>query len=595
MRVTLKVALATAAFLAGAILLAAQDREPAFAVPTDELSTDLRLAAAPTGPSAVISTIAGIGYVGYAGDGGPAINASLFGPSAVAVDSAGNVYIAEPELEDVRRVDAKTSIISLYAGSGFGGYAGDNGPATSARLNEPYALAVDAAGDLYIADSRNNVIRKVNAKTGIITTVAGTGYGWENSTDPADYNRCGPRTDGVLATKSDLCDPWGIAVDPSGNLFIADIGHITVRRVDAKTGIITTVAGSGHGGYSGDGGPATEAELNGGIALVLDHTGADLYIGDSYNCAIRRVVLKTGVITSVVGQPQQEGGGLCGYSGDGGLASKAEISSVYGLAIDAAGDLFIPDEFNNVVRMIAATGKIYTIAGSAAFNSNLNRLEGITGYSGDGGPAGAAELNFPRAVAVDSSGNLYIDDEDNEVIRKVAQAAVTPVNQPIITPASGSSAPPVTVTISAPVKDATIYYTTDGTLPTTSSKKYSASFKLSGSAVVTAFAAVPGAKNSTGAVAAYLSAPAPTVTPAAESISKATSITIRDSNAKAQIYYTLDGTNPTTSVSAQLYSGPVAVAPGTTLQAVAWVSLTDFDNSIVGEWSSVVTAIYSAP
>lgn len=587
MHIRAHTSIAAAAILLSAALLAGQ--EPG--------STDSLIdragprVTAPTGPSGIITTIAGDGYPGWGGNGGPAIDADLFSPVAVAVDGNGNIYIAESEGEDVRKIDAKTGIISVYAGNGLGGYAGDGKAATDAMLNQPYALALDTAGDLYIADSRNNVIREVNAKTGIITTVAGSGYGASREFNEA----CGIRTDGVLATKSNLCQPWAVAVDPDNNLYIADSGNQVIRKVTAKTGIITTIAGNGHAGYSGDGGLAVNARLSGPFGLVIDRTGSNLYIADTYNCAVRKVVLKTGIITSVVGTPSQYGDGLCGISGNGVPATLALFSPVFGLAVDASGNLFIADTANSLVRVVAASNRyVYTIAGDYGVNSNAGGFIDNPGYSGDGGPAGFARLNFPRTIALDSSGSLYIDDESNQAIRKVTEAAVTPVNQPVITPASGSTPPPVSITIAAPVKGSTIYYTSDGSIPTTSSKKYTGPIHAANTVSITAFATAPGTKNSTGALANYFSAPAPTITPAGESIAKSTDVRIADATSKAQIWYTIDGSNPTSSITAEPYTEPVTVAPGTVLQAAAWAFVTDYQSNIYGQWSPVVTAAYPA-
>ena len=339
-----------------------------------------------------ISTVAGNGTLGYSGDGGAAISAALRQPSGVAVDNAGNLYIADFYNGIVRKVAAGTGIITTVAGNGTPGYAEDGGPATNAELNQPYGLAVDSAGNLYIADFGNQRIRKVAANTGVITTVAGNG-GVGNS----GYG--GP------ATSAELFGPYGVAVDSAGNLYIADTFNWIVLKVAAGTGILTAVAGNGTEDYSGDGGPATSAELNQPFGVAVDNKG-NLYIADSYNQRIREVAASTGTITTVAGNGTQ------GYSGDGGPATGAELNYPDGITVDGTGNLYISDSNNQVIRMVAAgTGTITTVAGN-----------GTQGYSGDGGPATSAQLSSPFDAAIDLGGNLYIADTLNNRLRKVAVA-----------------------------------------------------------------------------------------------------------------------------------------------------------------------------
>jgi sugar lactone lactonase YvrE len=220
----------------------------------------------------IITTVAGNGIPGYSGDGGPATSASLSGPSGVVVDATGNLLIADSSNYRIRRVDASTGIITTVAGNGIRGFSGDGGPATSASLS-PIGVAVDATGNLFIADTGNHRIRRVDESTGIITTVAGNGIR-------------GFSGDGGPATSASLNYPTGVAVDGSGNLFIADAANNRIRWVDASTGIITTVAGNGMPDYSGDGGPATSASLNGPSGVVVDAAG-NLFIADNDNKRIR--------------------------------------------------------------------------------------------------------------------------------------------------------------------------------------------------------------------------------------------------------------------------------------------------------------------
>jgi NHL repeat len=331
-----------------------------------------------------ISTVAGTGSQGYSGDGGAATSAQLSDPIGVAVDKAGNFYIAEATNHRIRKVDTN-GIITTVAGNGSSGYSGDGGAATSAQINWPYDVAVDGAGNLFIADSSNQRIRKVNTN-GMITTVAGNGY-W------------GYSGDGGAAFSAQLCYPRGVALDSGGNLFIADSLNYCVRKVDTM-GIITTVAGNGSLGYSGDGGAATSAQLNVPFRVAVD-TAGNLFIGERNNHRIRKVDTN-GIITTVAGN------GSPGYSGDGGAATSAQLYHPKGVVVDTAGNLFIADRDNHRIRKVDASGIITTMAGN-----------GTSGYSGDGGSATSAQLSYPGGIATDTAGNLFISDTGNNCVRKV--------------------------------------------------------------------------------------------------------------------------------------------------------------------------------
>lgn len=385
------------------------------------------------GRTGMIDTLAGTGEPGFSGNGGPAREAQVGFPGAVAVDGQGSVYI--PGGAAVRKVDPMTGTISVVAGTGERGYGGDGGPATEARLSAG-DLALDVAGNLYIAGRFR--IRRVDGGTGTISTVAGTG---ERGFDG----------DGGPATEARLGEIRGLAVDGSGSLYVADYGNDRVRRVDGATGVIDTVAGSGEGRFSGDGGPAVEAGLSRIEGVALDGTG-NLYIADWYR--IRQVDATTGTIRTIAGVGER------GYSGDGGPAAEARVGLVEGLAVDGAGKVYIAAH-NRIRKMDAATGMIDTIAGGGQVDSFLARLGKLsrphglavqgdghvfiadfghnrirqvssfsggittqagTGEGGDGGDgelATGARLGFPVGVAVDDSGNIYIADTYNHRIRKV--------------------------------------------------------------------------------------------------------------------------------------------------------------------------------
>ncbi len=321
-------------------------------------------------PGAIITTIAGNFGIGgsYSGDGALAANAGLSNPSAVAVDVVGNVFIADSYNNVIREVNHATGVITTVAGNGNSGYSGDGGPATSAELNDPTGVAVDAAGDIFVADADNDVIREINHLTGVITTVAGNGSS-------------GYSGNGGPATSAELSVPSAVAVDAAGNIFIADSGNNVIREVIASTGIISAIAGNHTTGYSGDGGTATSAKLNDPTGVAVDAAG-EVFIADQGNDVIRKVNT-SGHISTVAGD------GIAGYSGDGYTATGAKLHSPAGVAVDAAGDIFIADTGNNVVREVDhVTQNITTIAGDYGAGS---------GYSGDGGLASSASCTTPPA------------------------------------------------------------------------------------------------------------------------------------------------------------------------------------------------------
>ncbi len=350
------------------------------------------LAAMSSGPIAtfvpgIITTVAGNSSTFfYAGDGGPAIGASLFLPFGVVLNAASDLYIADTYNNRIRKVDAQTGIISTVAGNGTTTYSGDGSSALTEGLNGPSSVALDSAGNLYIADTNNNAVRMIDAGTGVITTIAGTGA-------------LGYSGDGGPALAAQLNRPNGIAVDANGDLFIADTGNNVVRVVSATTDLISTVAGTGTAGSSGNGGQAVRSTLNGPYGVAVSSDGK-LYIADRNNNAVR-MVDSSGIISTIAG------GGNAGFAGDGGLASASRLSSPSSVVIDAVGNIYIADTQNNRIQKInPQTGIINTIAGGGA---DLDK-----------NPATLAALYGPAGIALDGLGSLYIADAAHNRIRKVA-------------------------------------------------------------------------------------------------------------------------------------------------------------------------------
>jgi sugar lactone lactonase YvrE len=341
-----------------------------------------------------ITTIAGTGQDGFSGDNGPATSARLDFPTTVVVDAAGNIFISDGANHRVRKV-SPDGTITTYAGTGVEGFSGDGGPATQARLGGGLDLALDGAGNLYLSDGDHQRVRKVSPD-GTITTVAGSGPTTEGA--PGAY-----AGDGGPATEARLNGPLGLAVDASGNLFIAENGNHRIRKV-SPDGIITTVAGSGpigpdQGVSAGDGGPALAATLRGPAFLAVDgagnlffsevdEQGTQAYTGPRGQV---RKVSADGIITTVAGN------GVRGFSGDGGPAVAAGLWGANGVTVDSAGNLFIADWGNYRVRKVDAKGIISTVAGM-----------GLAPYAGDGVLATATGLRNPVGLAVDAAGNLLI-------------------------------------------------------------------------------------------------------------------------------------------------------------------------------------------
>ncbi len=398
----------------------------------------------------IITTIAGTGVGGYSGDGSAATGAKLNGPAGVVVDTAGNVYFADNNNSAIREIVAATGKIAAVAGNGTGNYTGDGGLATAATLNYPESFVFDKKGNLLIADEVNFVVRKVDATTKKITTVAGTGsYGFGG--------------DGGQASAAKFKYLTGIAIDTAGNIYLCDQLNNRVRKIDAKTGVINTIAGTGISVYSGDGVAATTATVGQPSRLFTDIKG-NVYIDDYYNNRIRKITASTGIISTIAGdgtdgftgapdalkaQINPQGVAIDpsgnyyiadgyyydiravnianssyifagnpgpdpnfaskGYGGNGGLASSALMNAPLSVVTDAANNVYIADVFNNVVRKINYS------------NKNINNVAGnhTAGFSGDGAAATAAELSSPYGIAIDKKGDIYIADAGNNRIRKV--------------------------------------------------------------------------------------------------------------------------------------------------------------------------------
>jgi sugar lactone lactonase YvrE len=364
-------------------------------------------------PTNIITTIAGTNGHGFSGDGGPALSAMLAGPNGVAMDSLGNLFIADTPNNRIRRVDAN-GIITTVAGTNSSGYSGDGGPAVNACLHDPEGIAVDTVGNLFIADSQNWCVRKVDTN-GIMTTFAGPGYDfWDISGDG----------DGGPATNACIYCPNSVALDSLGELFITAGNRI--RKVDTN-GIITTVAGTTNMGFSGDGGPATNASFNEACAAAVDSFG-NLFIADMANNRIRKVDTN-GIITTIAGT------NTFGFGGDGGPAVNAILGEPTSVMVDSLGNLFMIDSCSRI-REVGTNGIIWTIAGT----------NGV-GYFGDGGPAARAVLNYPGQITVDGLGNLIIGDGGNYRVRKINQPGSPTL---LVTNLGGATAGNYSVVVSSP-------------------------------------------------------------------------------------------------------------------------------------------------
>lgn len=364
--------------------------------------TILLLACAPAfGQQYTISTVAGIGAAG----------AFLSNPTSVVVDAAGDVYFADWS-GFIRKLWVRNSAVTIVVGTGILGFGGDGGQAINATIGKAISMALDSAGNIFFADGANNRIRRVDISTGLITTVAGTGAAADSG-------------DGGPAVKAGVSQPTGVTVDHEGNLYFSS-SWSRVRKLTATTGTIETVAGQFITSFGGDNGPALNALFWDPIPSVVTRNG-DIYITDFENSRVRIVHADTGIVTTLVGSGACPTGVLpfnavvCqgGFGGDGGPAKNATLNHAQAVALDVNGNLYIADTINHRIRRVdATTGLIYTIAGN-----------GVSGFSGDGGPATAAEISFPVGIAVDRSGKVYFSDESNNRIRMLTPVA--PLSHPL--------------------------------------------------------------------------------------------------------------------------------------------------------------------
>jgi uncharacterized protein YjdB/sugar lactone lactonase YvrE len=356
------------------------------------------------GGGGIITTVAGNGSVGHTGDGGPATSASVsFNyPRKLRYDASGNLYISDQA--SIRKISTSGTITTIV-GTGTTGFNSDGIPATAALVSNPYAIAFDAAGNMYFNDVNNFRIRKVDHATNLISTYVGGPFG-------------GPSylPDGSAATATWVLST-SLAFDAAGDLHYYDYNNNIIRKVNHVTGLVTTIAGTpGVSGYSGDNGPATGAKFrgNGGESEICFHANGDLYIVDSRNNRIRKIDHVTNVITTVAGTGFGADTFEPHFSGDGGAATNAQISLPQGLAFDGAGNMYIIDAYNQRVRIVDATGTINTYAGT-----------GTGGFSGDGGSATSAQLYYPAGGIFDANGNFLISDVGNHRIRKVSATAAS--------------------------------------------------------------------------------------------------------------------------------------------------------------------------
>lgn len=343
-----------------------------------------------TSDAATIETIAGTGQAENNGDAGPALKTNISQPFGVEIGPDGALYICEVGHHRVRRLDLKSGELTTVAGNGTKGYSGDGGPATRAQLNEPYEVRFDTAGNMLFVEMQNHLVRKVDAKTGTISTVAGTGKAGFGGDD-------GP------AARAQFSSPHSIALDGADNLYIADIANHRIRRVDAKTGLVTTIAGNGEKKPPVDGQTAPGKPMIGPRALFI-HEGT-LWIALREGHSVWRMTLADGMLAHIAGTGQK------GYSGDGGRSKEATFNGPKGIAVGPERFVYVVDTENQAIRRLDPfRHTLYTIAGKGPEHR---------GGAGDGGPATEAMLDRPHGICVGPDGAVYIGDTNNHRVRRV--------------------------------------------------------------------------------------------------------------------------------------------------------------------------------
>jgi hypothetical protein len=346
----------------------------------------------------IITTVAGNGTTGYSGDGGPATSAQINAAAGLLKDGSGNLIFCDALGHNIRKIST-SGIISTVAGNGSGGYSGDGGAATAAQMKDPCGVAIDAAGNIIVAEYLNQVIRKITP-SGVISTIGGDGI--------AGYSG-----DGGPATAARFNGPEGICIDAAGNIYIGDGHNQRIRKIN-PAGIVTTIAGTGVSGYNGDGIPATAAQLSDPFGVVSDSIG-NIFIADQDNNRIRKINT-SGIISTVAGT------GVAGYSGEGGPATAAQLRGPCGVYLRKKDhSIIIADRYNHIIRKVDSNGIITAFAGT-----------GVAGYSGDGMAATSSKVNLPPSVYADNVGNVYISDYYNSRIRLVSDICISDISsQPL--------------------------------------------------------------------------------------------------------------------------------------------------------------------
>ena len=381
----------------------------------------------------IISTVAGfkIRSAGGTADGISATSARIEDPKGLAIDKEGNIYLADYDSDKIRKVLATTGIITTVAGTGDAGFSGDGGQATLAMINTPNGIGLDTAGNLYIADTDSNRIRKVTVSTGIITTVAGN--------DKTDYTG-----DNVAATSTSLKFPHDVAIDTNGNIYIADTGNFRIRKVTVSTGIMTTIAGSGipSDKVIGPSTAATDFHLYSPNGVTVDTSGNIYVAGGPNDPCVFKIIASNGYISIVAGTGPSLGGEK-GYNGDDILATTAKLNNPRKVAFDSLGNMYISEtESERIRKVTASTGMITTVAGTG----NIGREP----YDGEGGNALLASIHSPIGVAVDAAGNFYFSSYLG-VVRKVTYPAVTPSSSMTRAPSTSVASTPSSLSSSSPM------------------------------------------------------------------------------------------------------------------------------------------------